>query len=148
GGFIADSLGSLGRTTIVTFGEDEWGELYVSDYSNGGIYRFKGDSCSPVAFISNKDTIFNCDTISVVTLRTPAGNGFHYKWYANGVAVNGNDNDTLLITKGGDYYVMVTNRGGCTATSNSVHVSYVTCTGLNTLSDNDLQVTISPDPNN
>src|SRR5439155_19206049 len=38
GGYIVDTtLGSLGRVSVVSFGEDLWGELYAADYSTGGI---------------------------------------------------------------------------------------------------------------
>lgn len=125
GGWADTSIGNLGRSTIVCFGEDRWGELYVSEYANGTIYKFQGAAaCSPVAFINENDTVYVCDTINPYVLRTPDGNGFHYEWYRDGSAIGGSDNDTLLITQGGSYNVIVTNPALCTTTSNAVQVIY------------------------
>ncbi len=124
GGWADTSLGNLGRSTLVCFGEDRWGELYVSEYANGNIYRFTGASCSPVAFINNADTVYVCDTLSPQELRTPDGKNFHYQWYQDGNAIAGNDNDSLTINQGGSYYVIATNSGGCSTTSDAVRVIY------------------------
>jgi glucose/arabinose dehydrogenase len=137
GGWADTSLGTMGRTALVCFGEDRWGEIYVSEYNNGTIYKFTGTSCSPVAFINENDTVYVCDTLAPQILRTPEGNNFHYQWYQDGNAVAGNDNDSLIINTGGSYYVIATNSGGCSATSNAVRVIYagppsVSFTGLDT----------------
>src|SRR6185295_1757441 len=68
GGWTANLIGSLGRSTVVAFGVDRWGELYCADYGNGGIYRFQGTACSPVAAINDNDTIYVCDTINPYVL--------------------------------------------------------------------------------
>ncbi|CAN5651439.1 hypothetical protein BH11BAC1_BH11BAC1_01380 [soil metagenome] len=137
GGWTATLLGSLGRSTVVAFGEDRWGEIYCADYNNGGIYRFVGTTCSPVASISDNDTIYVCDTINPFVLRTPEGNGFHYAWYQDGNAVSNSDNDTLMITQGGSYYVIASDSSNCSATSLPVLVIYaglpaVSISGLDT----------------
>ena len=137
GGWTATLIGTLGRSTVVTFGEDKWGELYCADYANGGIYKFVGASCAPVASISDNDTIFLCDTLVAQVLSTANGNGFHYEWFHDGAAVVNSDNDSLLTTATGTYYVTVTDPGSCTATSDTVNLVYsvpptVTITGLDT----------------
>lgn len=124
GGWTASLIGTLGRSIVVAFGEDRWGELYCADYSNGGIYKFAGTACSPVASINENDTIYVCDTINPYVLRTPDGNGFHYEWFLDGNAVGNSDNDTLLITQGGTYTVVATDPNACTATSAPVLVIY------------------------
>src|SRR6185295_17282604 len=58
GGWTGTQIGVLGRSTVVAFGEDRWGELYCADYGNGGIYKFEGATCSPVASVSDNDTIY------------------------------------------------------------------------------------------
>jgi len=137
GAWIDTSLGNLGRSALVCFGEDRWGELYVSEYTNGTIYKLQGASCSPTAFINENDTIYVCDTLSSIQLRTPDGNGFHYQWYQDGNLLAGSDNDSLTITQGGSYYVIATNPAQCSTTSNAVRVIYsgppaVSFTGLDT----------------
>ncbi len=137
GGWTATLLGTLGRSTVVAFGEDRWGELYCAEYNNGSIYRFVGTSCSPVASINEGNTIYVCDTINPYVLRTPAGNGFQYEWYLDGNAVSNSDNDTLMISQGGTYTVLVTDNNNCSATSAPCLVIYsgppaVSVTGLDT----------------
>ena len=124
GGWTATMLGTFGRSTVVTFGEDMWGELYCADYGNGGIYKFAGTACSPVASISDNDTIYLCDTMVAQPLVTPAGNGFHYEWFHDGASIPNSDNDTLMTTQSGTYYVTVTDAGSCTATSDTVNLVY------------------------
>ncbi len=131
GGWNATLIGTLGQSTVVAFGEDRWGELYCADYGNGGIYRFEGASCSPVASINENDTIYVCDTINPYVLRTPSGNGFHYQWFLNGNAISNSDNDSLLITQAGTYYVVATDGSNCTATSVPVLVIYSGLPSLN-----------------
>lgn len=137
GGYTLALLGALGRSAIVSFGEDKWHELYCTDYANGNIYKFQSTSCNPVAYISNNDTIYVCDTINPYVLRTPEGKGFHYQWYQDGNPV-GDDNDTLLITAPGSYYVTALNRSSCMDTSSTVEVIFsglpsVSFTGLDSV---------------
>ncbi len=148
GGFTVASLGSLGRTTVVTFGEDRWGELYVADVSNGRIYKFQGDSCKPVAFLSANDTIVtSCDSTLLYVLRTPAGEGFHYQWFANGSPV-GNDADTLVDIGAINYSVVVTNRGGCTDTASTHMIHPGPCVGISEVANALQQVSLFPNPTN
>ena len=138
GGWTGTLIGTFGRSTVVAFGEDRWGELYCADYNTGGIYRFAGTACSPVATINESDTIYVCDTINPYVLRTPNGYGFQYEWFQDGNPVSNSDNDTLMITQGGNYYVIATDTtSGCSATSTPVLVIYagppsVSITGLDT----------------
>ncbi len=124
GGWTGTLIGTLGRSTVVAFGEDQWGELYCADYANGNIYRFVGASCSPVASISDNDTIYLCDTLVAKALTTANGNGFHYEWFHDGASIPNSDNDSLLTTATGTYYVTVTDTGGCTATSDTAYLVY------------------------
>lgn len=135
GGWTGTLIGTFGRSVVVAFGEDRWGELYCADYNNGAIYRFAGTACSIVASINNADdTIYVCDTINPYLLRTPSGNHFHYEWFQDGNSI-GNDNDSLSISQGGIYYVIATDSNACSATSDPVLVIYagppaVNVTGL------------------
>jgi glucose/arabinose dehydrogenase len=120
GSFIFDTLGTLGGSTLVSFGEDKWGELYVLAYG-GTIYKFRGASCSPAAFLSDSDTIHVCGTSYL--LKTPEGNGFNYSWSYNGVQVFGANSSTYLATQPGKYKVTATNRSSCSK-SDSVYVTF------------------------
>lgn len=120
GGFSVTDLGALTtNTTNDAFGEDMWGELYLSDL-NGRIFKFQGQSCSPTAFLSTEDTVFACG--NSVTLRTPAGQNFHYSWH--GPASFG-DTSAIQVTQPGDYYVTVFDQNFCSSLSDTVHVSFV-----------------------
>jgi hypothetical protein len=123
GGFNFTNLGALTTAgNFSTFGEDKWGELYVADL-NGKIFKFQGQACSPVAFITDRDTLFVCGATST-TLHTPAGNGFTYIWSYNGGST-GTNSQTLVATQSGNYSVNVLDANGCFATSPSVYVSFV-----------------------
>jgi len=134
--FPITDLGALTTgTTNDAFGEDAWGELFMSDL-NGKIYKFHGQSCSPTAFITNQDSIFVCGS-PTTTLHTPAGNGFHYSWsWSGGIIIT--DSAAIEISQDGDYFVSVLDDNGCSATSAPVHIEFVTpavvsFTGLDTL---------------
>src|SRR6185436_2347254 len=75
--FVTDSPtvrvnGTTGFLTngITTFGEDNFGELYICYRTQGKIYRVTETSdCNPVAFISLKDTIQGCLPVKLSALR-------------------------------------------------------------------------------
>ncbi len=121
GSFIFDTLGALGGSTLVSFGEDKWGELYVLAYG-GTIYKFQGVACSPVAYLSNLDTIHVCGTSYL--LKTPEGKGFSYNWSCNGIQIFGAHSSTYLATQPGRYVVTAFNRTSCSAPSSPVYVSF------------------------
>ena len=121
GGFTSGNLGTLGGSTLVSFGEDKWGELYVVAYG-GTIYKFQGAICSPVAFLSNQDTIHHCGTSYL--FKTPEGKGFSYNWSYNGIQIYGAHSSTYLATLPGNYSVTSFNRNSCSRTSSTVHLDF------------------------
>jgi glucose/arabinose dehydrogenase len=122
GSYTLTNLGTLGGNTLVSFGEDLWGELYVVAYG-GTIYKIKSSSCSPVAFISEQSTIHACSG-GVYVLITPAGNGFTYSWKKDGIAIQGANQSSFAANVSGNYSVTVTNRASCSATSSSVNLLF------------------------
>ncbi len=122
GGFTLSSLGILGGSTLVSFGEDKWGELYVIAYG-GTIYKFQGTACSPVAYISDQATIHACYG-GTYLLSTPAGNGFNYVWKRNGITVQSGSSASYLASIAGSYTVTVTNRSACSSTSTAVNLLF------------------------
>ncbi len=136
-----DSAAVSANGSFTSMGEDAFGELYVANYGagttgTGTILRFQGQTCLPVAYISDRDTLFVCGALST-TLHTPNGNGFHYVWSWSGGPVAG-DTSSISITQGGDYHVTVIDTSACLNTSSTVHVSFVTApvvsfSGLDTL---------------
>jgi glucose/arabinose dehydrogenase len=116
GGYTLANLGTLGGNTLVSFGEDKWGEIYVVAYG-GIIYKMKGASCQPVAYISDQP-IHVCSG-STYKLSTPAGAGFTYSWKLNGGAIAGAASSTYIASQPGTYTVTVTNKSSCTATASA-----------------------------
>lgn len=135
GGFIHTNLGNLGASTIVGFGEDRWGELYVASLG-GTVYKLNSTPCQPAATINaGVDTLYDCGTGSV-TLHAPFGAGFQYAWAVNGIpwpAVT----ETAVATQAGEWTVTVTDPNGCT-NSDTTQVQFVqppavSFSGLDTL---------------
>ncbi len=66
------------------------------------------------------------------------------QWYINGILLNGDTSQDLIITESGEYWVIVANEAnGCSTASDSMNI---TVTGLNQLSANSYQLSIYPNP--
>jgi hypothetical protein len=137
-----DSLALAHGGAFVSFGEDKHGELYIADYG-GLIYKIRGAACSPVAVIHSSDTILACDG-TPMHLYAPEGRGFHYQWLVNGNP-SGTDSSGLEITSAGDYFVVVTDRNGCSSTSAIVNI--LPCVGIDENAPS-FSISIFPNPNN
>ncbi len=49
----------------------------------------------------------------------------HYQWYLNNIAISGATSQQFIAMLSGDYSVVVTDAGGCTATSSAVHINVI-----------------------
>jgi hypothetical protein len=56
-------------------------------------------------------------------LQANLGAGYLYQWYDANGAVSGATSDNLSVPTSGNYYVIITDQFGCTATSNTVQVT-------------------------
>jgi hypothetical protein len=65
-----------------------------------------------------------------------------YQWYLNNIAISGATSQQYLAMLSGDYYVVVTDAGGCTAASLVKRVSLV---GIEE-NENELSFSIFPNP--
>ncbi|MGN6619409.1 MAG: immunoglobulin domain-containing protein [Ilyomonas sp.] len=65
------------------------------------------------ASVTPGGTVSIC-TGSSVTLTANTGNGLRYKWLKDGTIIDGERNQTLTITKAGNYQVLESNDIGCT----------------------------------
>jgi glucose/arabinose dehydrogenase len=124
GTYISNMLGNFTDNNYSGFGEDYLHELYLAENTTGHIVKIGDSTCLPVAFIFGSDTMRVCDTI--VTLQTPAGNGFFYQWKLSGNALPNGNNATYTTTQPGSYTVEVTNPAFCTNFSQPVYVSFFT----------------------
>ncbi len=105
---------------LASFGEDQHGELYMAGQGNGRIYKLEEDSCYPVAYIKNMDTVIPSG--SSVTLEAIYGPGLTYQWQLDGQDIQGATAPDYAAGTAGDYTVVVTNASQCEATSNTVNV--------------------------
>ena len=64
-----------------------------------------------------------------------------YQWYKNGVTINGATQQNYTATRDGNYYVIVTDRHGC---SNQSATSNVSSNSVNVISG--LAITVAPNP--
>lgn len=122
GSVISDSsYGSLGISSgPVCFGEDQWGDILVGASSN--VYRLIDPGAHHVAWIWDEDTMHVCAQ-STALLQTPAGPGFHYQWYRNGI-LTGTDTNQITATNSAAYFVIVQNANGLPQTSTTVYVLF------------------------
>jgi glucose/arabinose dehydrogenase len=117
-----------------TFGEDQYGELYMAGYTSGIVYKIKNSDCTPTAFIYDRDTLYVCGESTI--LNTPLYDSFKYQWYFNGAPVAGADSNLLPADKNGWYRVRVTTADdSCSNISSDVYVFFsstesVSITGL------------------
>lgn len=137
GGFINTTLGNLGGSSFSGFGEDMWGELYIGALSNGTIYRFISNDCTPVATINyGLDTVTDCGQ-GTARLYVPAGKDYQYTWFKDGNML-AFDSSEVMADSAGTYVVVVVNPSTlCTNTDTIVLVNSSPLTlsfsGLDTL---------------
>ncbi len=109
---------------IAAFGEDDDGELYLANVSNGNIYKITTNECKPVAYINSPDTSILCLNPNLEFNALKGNSIISYQWMRNGVV------DTTGIStfeqfypkKIGNYQVVVTNTLGCKDTSSTKYV--------------------------
>ena len=72
-----------------------------------------------IPLISTTDVLTACDG-DTITLYTSTYDDTTLQWYADGTPIPGAENDTLLVTTSGSYYVVATAPGGCTSAATAV----------------------------
>jgi len=107
GGYVNELLINFENNDIVSFGEDQNGELYVAGIQTGNIYRLI-DQC---ASLQAPDITFSDDVLSVPdTFDT-------YQWFLNSEPISGATAPTYAPTESGPYTVEVEDERGCTVLS-------------------------------
>jgi bacillolysin len=74
---------------------------------------------TPVTGTINPDVAKPTITETAKVLSAPAGTGYTYQWYKDGILINGATNQTYKPTQDGSYTVKITNTNSCSATSDS-----------------------------
>jgi hypothetical protein len=112
--FTSLDHGQYNTFQYTTFGEDQYGEMYLGR-QNGQILRITINNSSPVALISAEET-FVCEG-QTVTLNA----GFHpsltYQWIKDGEDISGATNDAYEASESGVYRVRVINEDQLSTTS-------------------------------
>jgi hypothetical protein len=93
---------------ISSFGEDQYGELYVMDLYSGAIKKIVATNCIPVAYISDKDTLSVC--ADSILLSTPYNPDLFYSWQT---PTGTGSTSTYQATVTGWYKVTVVNASAC-----------------------------------
>ena len=118
-------VGATSATLVVT----QTGSYSVSTLSANGCNTSSSQTIInllplPTAQVSPSGPILICN--AVPALLQVASGAASYQWYNAGVSITGATLNTFLAAQTGDYSVEITNALGCTATSNTVIVSFNT----------------------
>ncbi len=118
-------VGATSATLVVT----QTGSYSVSTLSADGCNTSSSQTIInllplPTAQVSPAGPILICN--AVPALLQVASGATSYQWYNAGVSIAGATLNTFLAAQTGDYSVEITNSLGCTATSNTVIVSFNT----------------------
>jgi gliding motility-associated-like protein len=118
-------VGATSATLVVT----QTGSYSVSTLSANGCNTSSSQTIInllplPTAQVSPAGPILICN--AVPALLQVASGAASYQWYNSGVSIAGATLNTFLAAQTGDYSVEITNSLGCTATSNTVIVSFNT----------------------
>ncbi len=144
-GFDGTQLANFGEGEVTSFGEDQYGELYVVMQTSGEIHKLVETSdCNPVATIMDSDSAFVIVPDSSLVLKAVYNPALDYQWHMNDEAISGEVQHELEVTEEGNYLVHVTNpENGCTGISETVVVnSTSTSVALKELK----QVNVYPNP--
>ena len=124
GTFTTTVEATLSNGAFVTFGEDQYGEMYLGHNTNGIVYKINGASCNPVAIIDSPSDSVTINSGSSIDFSTPYNPALLYQWQLNGVDIPGADSNVFTATQPGDYTVIVSTQAGapCVSTSSPVNV--------------------------
>lgn len=145
GSFEGAPAGNFGPGEVTSFGEDQYGELYVVMQSSGEIRRLtETGNCNPVAVIHAEDSALVAENDSSLLLQAAFHPSLEYQWFVNDEPLQGEVEHQLEVTAPGSYAVQVTNpSNGCTSTSEALEItSGATSVAVNTFQE----VRVYPNP--
>ena len=144
-GFDSGMLGSFTPFQYSSFGEDQYGELYVSLRGQGEIHWLIDTSdCRPVAQIKG-DTLLSLAEGETITLEAFYHPSLEYQWFKNEVPIEGETSYLLDINEHGLFSIEVTNPANhCSNSSAPVEVMVEESSHIST---NDLsRIRVYPNP--
>jgi len=124
GTFTTVSEGDFANNAFTTFGQDQYGEMYLGHNTSGIVYKINGASCNPVAMIDAPSDSVTINSGSSIDFSTPYNPALLYQWQLNGVDIVGADSNVYNATQPGNYTVTVSTQAGapCVSTSAPVNV--------------------------
>ena len=145
-GFEGAELGTFTPFQYATFGEDQYGELYLGLRGAGEIQKIAETSdCRPVAKIMDDASPVNLEAGESYTLNALYHPDLDYQWMRNDEPISGETTHVIEITESGVYSVEVTNPdNSCFNVSETFEVNIDEPTVITT--DEMLQVHIYPNP--
>ncbi|TVQ85938.1 MAG: T9SS C-terminal target domain-containing protein [Bacteroidetes bacterium] len=109
-GFEGSELGTFTPFQYATFGEDQYGELYISLRGAGEIQKITEVSdCRPVAKIMEEGSFINLEPGDTFTLHALYHPNLDYQWLRDAEPMPGESSHILEVTESGVYSVEVTN---------------------------------------
>lgn len=139
GGWVNTQIADLTNYEFSTFGEDQYGELYIAGLDNGNVYKISEANCKPTAFIKTGDTAL--EQGQTVNLEAIYGENLTYTWLLNGSPLPNSDSHIYNADQAGNYSVVVSNQT-CSDTSNYVVVDIET--GIEELVESNFEVYPNP----
>ena len=145
-GFEGAELGIFTPFQYTTFGEDQYGELYVGLRGMGEIQKITEVSdCRPVAKILEDGSYVNLEYGDSFTLHALFHPNLDYQWLRDEEPIPGETSHFLEITESGIYSVEVTNpENACFNVSESFEVEIDEPTDVRI--DGPLQIKVYPNP--
>jgi hypothetical protein len=142
GGYTNQSHGTFTQFQYTTFGEDQFGEVYIAQ-QNGVISRLTIAASLPRAVITASGPLTVCsgDGLELSTGLNPL---LSYSWAKDGIALSGATSATLLPIQSGSYTVTTTNSAG-SSTSEALQVIVNQLPGVSIAGINDAYCLNSPE---
>lgn len=111
--------------SIVSFGEDHYGELYVvARDGQNTVYKLTDTSCTPAVYLYNKEGKSTVCQGSYLRIETPFYPGYTYSWTLDGNPLSSETNYFVQATQSGNYQVTVSSPGGCQNTSQVLNLNF------------------------
>jgi glucose/arabinose dehydrogenase len=142
GGYTNQSHGTFTQFQYTTFGEDQFGEVYIAQ-QNGVISRLTIAASLPRAVITASGPLTVCsgDGLELSTGLNPL---LSYSWAKDGIVLSGATSATLLPIQSGSYTVTTTNSAG-SSTSEALQITVNQLPGVSIAGINDAYCLNSPE---
>ncbi len=113
-------------SSIVTFGEDVWGEVYAArGGSQGRIYRVEEES-------GTLRTHIEFDGVNTISSLL---DGVSFEWYLDGELLQTTDSPELDIDQVGTYGLIITSESGCEIEANEIEIMVIGTTDTSVVTE-------------